>query len=64
MAVDVRTAGNSLEAGIPRLLFQTTAIGTYAVTADGQRFLINARVEQMASSPLTVVINWHAGLKK
>ena len=33
----------------------------YAVTADGQRFLINAVVETEPNAPLTVVVNWTAG---
>jgi eukaryotic-like serine/threonine-protein kinase len=35
----------------------------YAATPDGQRFLVNTLVESSASSPITVVINWSAGLK-
>jgi hypothetical protein len=36
----------------------------YAVTADGQRFLINAVVDTEPNAPLTVMVNWTAGLKK
>ena len=36
----------------------------YDVTRDGQRFLINVPLEDTASSPITVVVNWTAGLKK
>ena len=36
----------------------------YAVTADGQRFLVLAMVGDAASSTITVVLNWTAGLKK
>ena len=36
----------------------------YAVTADGQRFLINAIVETEPNAPLTVVVNWAAGAPK
>ena len=36
----------------------------YAATPDGQRFLVNTLVESSASSPITVVINWSAGLKE
>jgi hypothetical protein len=32
------------------------------VTADGQRFLINTALEQSSSVPITVVVNWTAGL--
>jgi hypothetical protein len=34
------------------------------VSADGQRFLINASAENASSAPITVVVNWAAGLKK
>ena len=42
----------------------TTSGYQYDVTADGQRFLVNTSVEQKVSSPITVVLNWTAGLKK
>ena len=44
-----------------RKLLQTTGY-PYAVAADGGRFLINTTPEQQASAPLTVVLNWTAGL--
>jgi len=34
------------------------------VTGDGQRFLINTVVETEPNAPLTVVVNWAAGVKK
>ncbi len=40
------------------------AIGASDVTRDGQRFLLNLSTEEAASSPLTVVLNWTATLKK
>jgi Tol biopolymer transport system component len=49
MAADIRVAGASVERGVPRVLFQTVYVTTahggsqhhaYAVSADGQRFLI------------------------
>jgi len=36
----------------------------FDVTADGQRFLINAVVETEPKAPLTVVVNWAAGVKR
>jgi eukaryotic-like serine/threonine-protein kinase len=36
----------------------------YDVTRDGQRFLLNVPVEEAASLPITVMINWTATLKK
>jgi hypothetical protein len=32
------------------------------VTADGQRFLINVRIDDESSKALTVVVNWTAAL--
>ena len=67
MVAAVNGKGPSIEVGAVRPLFQTNSIGsasTYAVSADGQRFLINTVPEQAASAPITVVLNWTAGLKK
>jgi len=36
----------------------------YEPSADGRRFLIPVAVEQEAALPMTVVMNWMAGLKK
>ena len=51
-----------------RALFQTELNVTemrqsYAVSADGQRFLLNTPLEA-GSPPITVVLNWAALLKK
>jgi serine/threonine protein kinase/Tol biopolymer transport system component len=45
-----------------RKLLQNGTGYPYAVAADGMRFLINTTPEQEASEPLTVVLNWTAGL--
>lgn len=37
---------------------------TYAVSADGRRFLMAAAAGQAAPAPITVVLNWTATLKK
>ena len=70
MAVSLKTQ-STFEAGVPRMLFQTSAdplfpnLGIpYAVTADGQRFLINVAMDESRASPITVVTNWTAGLKR
>ena len=34
------------------------------VTTDGQRFLVNTAVEQTMTTPITLVLNWTAALKK
>ena len=67
MAAALNGKGSSFEVGAVRPLFQTNSIGSisaFAVSADGQRFLINTASEQSASAPITVVLNWTAGLKK
>src|SRR5688572_33289152 len=70
MAVDVKTASAVLEAGQPKELFQTSAadlpdwMGVYDVTADGKRFLIISAQQESTASPITVVQNWTAGVKK
>ncbi|MDA2930745.1 protein kinase [Acidobacteria bacterium AH-259-O06] len=69
MAVEVNTRGSSLEAGIPKVLFEASFAGlgtrnSYVVSADGRRFLIITPVEQAASSPITVVLNWTTELAK
>jgi Tol biopolymer transport system component len=36
----------------------------YSVTRDGQRFLVNVSAEDENSAPITVVLNWQAGVKR
>jgi serine/threonine protein kinase len=62
--------GPKFEPGLPKALFPAIFpdwdIGgwpRYSVSADGQRFLIN-RASEEVFSPITVVLNWAAGLKK
>jgi dipeptidyl aminopeptidase/acylaminoacyl peptidase len=64
MSLEVVT-GSSFEAGVPRLLFQTPitvnpVIDQYAVTGDGQRFIMGTPVGE--EEPITVILNWTAGL--
>ena len=59
----------NFEVGAVKPLFQTTALNfggrwPYDVSADGQRFLINTLPEQAGSAPITVVVNWMAGMRK
>ncbi|MGH9769358.1 MAG: TolB family protein, partial [Blastocatellia bacterium] len=62
--------GESFEVDAAVSLFEFRAgthqvtFAPYAVTADGQRFLINAVVETEPNAPLTVVVNWAAGAPK
>jgi Tol biopolymer transport system component len=64
MAVDVQP-GENLKLGAPRPLFDLPG-GTqgWDVTPDGQRFLVNVPVVGSNSVPLSLVVNWTAGLKK
>ena len=71
MAAPVRVRSvQSFEIGAAVSLFGFRAgilsvnFASYAVTVDGQRFLINAVVDVEPSAPLTVVVNWAADLKK
>jgi len=71
MAVQVN-AGATFDAGTPVALFQARPhkqvaaldIFTYDVSRDGQRFLINTQVERPERSPMSVILNWTAGLEK
>jgi hypothetical protein len=61
--------GDKIQSGIPRVLFDTElpvnpTLDQYAVTADGQRFLLQMPVPEAASTPITVVLNWTAGLRR
>jgi Tol biopolymer transport system component len=69
MAVPVKS-GATFAAGVPKSLFPVrVAAGgvgrhNYAVSNDGQRFLVAGGAGGEKSVPLTVVLNWQAGLKK
>jgi hypothetical protein len=40
-------------------------VGDWDVTADGKRFLAGVPLaQQTAQTPITVVLNWEAGLKR
>jgi Tol biopolymer transport system component len=70
MAAAVRSQGSAFDVDVVRSLFDTRALQTinarsaYGVSPDGQRFLVNTRVEEAASAPITLVVNWPALLKK
>jgi serine/threonine protein kinase len=62
-AVEVKPAP-SFQAATARELFHLPPGPDYAITADGQRVLIAASVEEASSSPVTVVLHWTAELKR
>jgi Tol biopolymer transport system component len=56
-------AGSAVDAGNPVALFAMRAGSSYAgLSPDGQRFLISTPLEDISSSPITVILNW-AGRK-
>ena len=71
MAVDVRL-GKTLEAGIPRLLFELPgdfsalpiALSRLTMTGDAQRFLFAIAQPRADYANLQVVLNWPAALRQ
>jgi serine/threonine protein kinase len=69
MSVPVDSGAASLKLGVPKPLFPTrlgfdSVFRQYDVSADGQRFLLAQPLEDSASVPITVIVNWPALLKK
>ena len=62
----------SFEAGPPVVLFQTHLrqpisaqnVFSYDVTGDGQKFLINPKVDEPNAAPLSVILNWASEMEK
>jgi hypothetical protein len=68
MAASVKLSpdGQSLETGTPAALFPVRIAGSplpgiaklqYAVSSDGQRFLVNL-ADEGTTSPITIIYNW------
>jgi hypothetical protein len=69
MSVPVESGAASFKLGVPKPLFQTrlefdSIQRRYDVSADGKRFLLAQPLEESASVPITVIVNWPALLKK
>jgi hypothetical protein len=60
----VLSSGKTISFGDERQLIGSVSIFGYDFTADGQRFLLCLRGQQIAAHPLTVVQNWMSTLKK
>ena len=66
MAVPI-TTGTSFEQGAPSVLFQTdpkeivasSERYVYDATRDGQRFLVNTKVESADRQSMLVILNWY-----
>jgi Tol biopolymer transport system component len=65
--VQLPADGQSLHSGTPAALFPVRIAGgpvpgvnkqQYAVSSDGQRFLVNLAVDEGAAPPITLIINW------
>jgi eukaryotic-like serine/threonine-protein kinase len=70
VAVPVET-GATFRAGAPQVLFQVPLLNltaqprtVFALSSDGQRILVNHLLEESNRTPITVVANWEAELKK
>jgi serine/threonine protein kinase/Tol biopolymer transport system component len=78
VSVEINASGSTVVASVPRPLFDSGYLNlgfghtgnwnTYAVSADGQRFLIPRPEANLTGAltniPITVVLNWISGLKK
>jgi len=71
MVAEVK-AGTGFEAGVPTPLFvahlrqpiSAMDFFSYDVTSDGQKFLVNTKIDSSNSAPLSVLLNWSSELEK
>ena len=54
----------SFQASVPKDLFATPRAQGSDASRDGQRFLFNLPAAETAPTPMTIVLNWTAGLRK
>jgi len=64
MAVDVQPQGSEFHSGAPRQIFMATGGVRPIDTAPDGRILVALQAEQEVSSPITLVLNWDAEMKK
>jgi Tol biopolymer transport system component len=74
MVVEVNGSESTFKAGVPKALFEARTIPTvpfygfnasyYAASGNGQRFLISTLAGESTPTPLTVVLNWTAAIKR
>jgi hypothetical protein len=67
----VRAEGSTFTPGAPQVLFDvrtssavTQTYYMYDVLQDGQRFIVATGRQEVETAPVTVVLNWTAGLRK
>jgi Tol biopolymer transport system component len=59
------TLGPTLQAGTSAPLFHVeTGIRNFDVSPDGSRFLVSTPLEKSPESPIRVILNWDAALKR
>jgi Tol biopolymer transport system component len=69
LTVDVKLGG-TFTASVPKPLYRTRIFSLtdfrnhYAVSGDGQRFLIVSTIEETSVTPISIVVNWTAELKR
>jgi eukaryotic-like serine/threonine-protein kinase len=70
MAVDVKGEGTTFQRGTPKALFDrripsfNSPLAQFAVSGDGQKFIVANPVADNTFVPITVVLNWTADLKR
>ncbi len=64
MAVQIKSGSSTFEPGVPQRLFQTQPDVGWDVASDGKRFLLSLPQPQFAQTPLNVVLNWRAQLRR
>ena len=63
--IQISSGGQALEPATPVVLFHSHVFSRsrsgkqqYAVSRDGQRFLMNVSLEDATPSPISVLLNW------
>ena len=64
MAVDVQPQGSEFHFGVPRQIFTAQGGVRPLDTAPDGRILVMVQADQEVSSPITLVVNWDAEMKK
>jgi eukaryotic-like serine/threonine-protein kinase len=72
MAVDVNTSGGTIQLGAAKALFRAPILGgsgggpgnswRWDISRDDKRFLINTALDDTATSPVTVLLNWQSAM--
>ena len=63
-AVEIASGASGIRPGAARPLIHTDGASAYAATADGQRFLMKAPIEEESPSGINVVMNWPQLVRK